>query len=63
MPLNFQLTTRGGTLVQKTKTAASYKLFALKNTTPPKPGLQYHSKGQKSKWKSGIFRLPTLVRS
>ena len=46
MPLNFQLTTRGGTLVQKTKTAASYKLFALKNTTPPKPGLQYHSKGQ-----------------
>lgn len=47
MPLNFQLTTRGGTLVQKTKTAASYKLFALKNTTPPKPGLQYHSKGQK----------------
>ena len=46
MPLNFQLTTRGGTLVQKTKTAASYRLFALKNTTPPKPGLQYHSKGQ-----------------
>ena len=46
MPLNFQLTTRGGTLVQKTKTSASYKLFALKNTTPPKPGLQYHSKGQ-----------------
>ena len=46
MPLNFQLTTRGGTLVKKTKTSASYKLFALKNTTPPKPGLQYHSKGQ-----------------
>lgn len=21
-------------------------MFALKNTTPPKPGLQYHSKGQ-----------------
>lgn len=41
MPLNFQITTRGGTLVQKTKTAPHYKLFALKNTTPPKPGLQY----------------------
>ncbi|MGE8558422.1 MAG: allophanate hydrolase [Acinetobacter sp.] len=40
MPLNFQLTTRKGTLLQKTKTAPNYKLFALKNTTPLKPGLQ-----------------------
>ena len=47
MPLNFQLTTRGGTLLQTTQTAASYKLYALKNTTPPKPGLQYSSTGQK----------------
>ena len=41
MPLNFQLTTRLGTLLKKTKTAPKYKLFALKNTTPPKPGLQF----------------------
>lgn len=41
MPLNFQVTTRSGTFVRKTKTAPKYKLFALKNTTPPKPGLQY----------------------
>jgi allophanate hydrolase len=47
MPLNFQLTTRGGTLLQATQTAARYKLYALKNTTPPKPGLQYSSTGQK----------------
>ncbi|MGE8560595.1 MAG: allophanate hydrolase [Acinetobacter sp.] len=46
MPLNFQITTRGGTLVQKTKTAPHYQLYALKNTTPPKPGLQYLHKGQ-----------------
>ncbi|NHC02733.1 allophanate hydrolase [Acinetobacter sp. 187] len=46
MPLNFQLTTRGGTLVQKTKTASSYSLYALKNTTPPKPGLAYNIKGR-----------------
>ena len=46
MPLNFQLTTRKGTLVQKTNTAAHYKLFALKNTTPPKPGLQFNLQGQ-----------------
>ena len=45
MPLNFQLTTRGGTLLEKTKTAAHYKLFALKNTIPPKPGLQRIAKG------------------
>jgi allophanate hydrolase len=46
MPLNFQITTRGGTLVQKTKTAPHYQLYALKNTMPPKPGLQYLHKGQ-----------------
>ena len=40
MPLNFQLTTRGGTLLQKTTSAAHYQLFALKNTVPPKPALQ-----------------------
>lgn len=45
MPLNFQLTTRSGILLKKTKTASSYKLFALKNTTPPKPGLQFDATG------------------
>ncbi|SPL72373.1 allophanate hydrolase [Acinetobacter stercoris] len=46
MPLNFQLTRRQGTLLKKTKTASSYQLFALKNTTPPKPGLQFNAKGK-----------------
>lgn len=45
MPLNYQLTTRQGTLVTATKTAPFYKLFALANTTPPKPGLMYVSEG------------------
>lgn len=45
MPLNFQLSTRKGTLIEKTLTAPNYKLFALKNTVPPKPGLQYVSEG------------------
>ncbi len=40
MPLNFQLTSRNATLLKKTQTTDAYKLFALKNTTPPKPGLQ-----------------------
>ncbi|MBJ8551927.1 allophanate hydrolase [Acinetobacter bereziniae] len=45
MPLNFQLTTRQATLLAKTRTAKSYKLFALKNTVPPKPGLQFDVHG------------------
>lgn len=45
MPLNFQLTTRQATLIQKTHTAAHYRLFALNNTTPPKPGLKYDKTG------------------
>ena len=40
MPLNFQLTTRGGVRIQTTKTAEHYQLFALNNTVPQKPGLQ-----------------------
>ncbi|TWO70913.1 allophanate hydrolase [Caenimonas sedimenti] len=39
MPLNWQLTERGATLVGKTETAPDYKLYALPGTTPPKPGL------------------------
>ncbi len=38
-PLNSQLTGRGARLVQTAKTAGGYKLYALANTTPPKPGL------------------------
>lgn len=38
-PLNRQLTERGARLVRKTRTAPDYRLYALANTTPPKPGL------------------------
>lgn len=38
-PLNHQLTARGGKLVKTTTTAATYRLYALAGTTPPKPGL------------------------
>lgn len=37
-PLNHQLTSRGGTLVETTTTSPDYRLFAL-DTIPPKPGL------------------------
>ena len=39
MPLNHQLTSRGARLVGATHTAASYRLYALPATSPPKPGL------------------------
>ncbi len=39
MPLNHQLTSRQARLVEETRTAAEYRLYALANTTPPKPGL------------------------
>jgi len=40
-PLNWQLTTRKARLVRTTRTRMDYRLYALPNTTPPKPGLVY----------------------
>lgn len=39
LPLNPQLTALGGEFVTKTKTAAQYKLYALKGFKPARPGL------------------------
>lgn len=39
LPLNHQLTSRGAALVARTRTAPSYRLYALPGTTPPKPGM------------------------
>lgn len=39
MPLNTQLTERNARFVESTYTADCYRLYALPNTTPPKPGL------------------------
>jgi allophanate hydrolase len=38
-PLNGQLTELGAVFVRATRTAPRYRLYALPNTTPPKPGL------------------------
>lgn len=40
MPLNGQLTERGARLVRSTNTAPHYRLYALPDTSPPKPGLK-----------------------
>lgn len=48
MPLHQQLLDRHCRLVKSTHTSASYQLFALANTTPPKPGLvRTQSNGQR----------------
>ncbi len=39
MPLHQQLVDRECRLIARTRTSASYQLYALANTTPPKPGL------------------------
>lgn len=38
-PLNHQLTDRGARLIKSCRTAQDYRLFALADTIPPKPGL------------------------
>ncbi|UJR35719.1 hypothetical protein I4U23_028469 [Adineta vaga] len=38
-PLNYQLTERNGRLIRTCRTHHEYRLYALENTTPAKPGL------------------------
>jgi allophanate hydrolase len=44
-PLNTQLTQRNAELLETTRTAAGYRLYALSNTSPPKPGLVFDGIG------------------
>jgi len=39
LPLHHQITERGGRLRTRTRTASCYRLYALADTHPPKPGL------------------------
>jgi allophanate hydrolase len=45
MPLHWQLTSRDAKLVRRCKTAPDYKLYAMANTTPPKPALVHVGEG------------------
>ena len=45
MPLHWQLTSRAARLVERTLTADAYKLYAMANTTPPKPALVHVGDG------------------
>ena len=48
MPLHWQLTSREARLVSATKTAPAYKLYAMAETTPPKPALVHIGDGGSS---------------
>lgn len=45
MPLHWQLTSRDATFVGAFKTSPTYRLYAMENTTPPKPGLVHTEDG------------------
>ena len=45
-PLNHELTARGGRLAWSGRTAPEYRLYALAETTPPKPGLVRVGEGE-----------------
>jgi len=45
LPLNWQLTSIGAEFVCATKTAPCYRLYALPDTDPPKPGLARVAEG------------------
>ncbi len=47
MALNHELTSRGGRLLQKTRTAPRYRLYALAGGPPQRPGLLRIERGEK----------------
>jgi allophanate hydrolase len=58
MPLNAQLVERGASLVRRCDTAPHYRLFALANTTPPKPGLLRVADGEGAGIAVEIWQMP-----
>jgi allophanate hydrolase len=58
MPLNHELTTAGGYILEETRTAPNYKLYALKGTVPPKPGLERVSDAQGEGLIVEVWSLP-----
>ncbi len=57
-PLNSQLTERSGRLVRSCRTAPEYRLYALKGTVPPKPGLARIAGGTGHAIEVEVWALP-----
>jgi len=58
LPLNWQLTERGGELVRKTKSADKYRLFALAGGPPFRPGI-VRDESNGTAIEVEVWRLPT----
>jgi allophanate hydrolase len=64
MPLNGQLTERGAVLLESTCTSAAYRLYALRGSSPAKPGLVRTGNGAPidvELWSVPIERFGSLV--
>jgi allophanate hydrolase len=58
-PLNWQLTSRGGRLLQTCRTHPDYRFYALKGTVPAKPGLAYVPGSDGPGIEVEVWALPT----
>jgi allophanate hydrolase len=58
MPLNGELRSAGGRLLESNKTAPHYRLFALAGSAPPKPGLLRVNNGEGAAIELEIWALP-----
>ncbi len=57
-PLNWQLTSRGACLIKTCRTAPDYRLYALANTRPAKPGLVRESGFQGDGIEVEVWAMP-----
>ena len=58
MPLNTQLIERHALLAEQTTTSADYRLFALPDSTPPKPGLLKVAAGEGAPIRVELWDMP-----
>lgn len=59
MALNHELLSLGGRLIETTSTTPDYKLYALKGTVPPKPGMLRVDPGTGAAIAVEVWALPT----
>jgi allophanate hydrolase len=58
MPLNGELKSFGARFLERTTTAKSYRLFALSDAAPPKPGLLRVAKGEGAAVEVEVWAMP-----
>ena len=58
LPLNGELRALGGRLLEVTKSAADYRLYALTGTKPPKPGLLRVDSGKGAAIEVEVWGVP-----